>query len=209
LAARYGQDLLPGTSPSDLPAFLVEGRRPSLRELLPFVVRRSWLRLRWGRRIELGSGVLVGPRVRLELERGARLALGSGVWLGGRTRVRARGVVRFGHGTLVGPGCAVVASREVAVGEGCSLGDEVMLSDTRVSYEDAERPTRLQPAIAVPVRVHDRARIGHRACLLAGAEVGEGSAVGARVVVEGRVPAGAVFSGVPAPRQTEARRRSP
>jgi acetyltransferase-like isoleucine patch superfamily enzyme len=180
-----------------------------LRESLPLVLRRGWLRLRWGHRIEFDSGAFVGHGVRLELEGGARLALGSGVWLGGRSRVRAGGAVRFGRGTLVGPGCAVVASREVTVGEGCILGDEVMLSDTRMRYDDLERPTRCQPAMAVPLRVHDGARIGPRACLLAGAEVGEGSVVGARVVVEGHVPAGAVFSSVPAGRQTEARRRSP
>jgi acetyltransferase-like isoleucine patch superfamily enzyme len=165
-----------GIAPTDVPAFRLEGRPPTLSESLPLELRRAWLRLRWGRRLELGPGAYVGPGVRFELAREAHVTLGRGAWLGARATVRARGPVSFGAGTLVGPGSSIVAERGVEVGDGCILGDEVMLNDARVG---------------------DAARIGARACLLAGADVGPESMVLARSVVQGRVRPGASFEGVP------------
>ena len=160
--------------------------------------RRALLRLRWGGRLELGRGACVGRGVRLELDRGARLVLGEGARLGDRSSVRASGEVRIGTGTLIGRRSVLAANELVSIGESCLLGDETMLSDTALTVEDAARPGGERAVTVLPVRVGDRVRVGPRACLLAGASVGEGAIIGPRAVVDGPVAEGAVVGGVPA-----------
>jgi acetyltransferase-like isoleucine patch superfamily enzyme len=171
----------PTPAPSDLPAFVVEGRRAALRARL----RVLRLRLRWGRRLGLGKGAAVGRGVRLRLSRGGRLVLGEGAWLGDRSTVVANGEVRIGAGSLVGPESVLSAAELVSIGDRCLLGDEVMASDRALTVEDAMKPGR--PVVVRPVVVGDEARVGPRACLLAGARVGAGAVVGPREVVHGNV----------------------
>jgi acetyltransferase-like isoleucine patch superfamily enzyme len=173
----------PTPAPSDVPAFLLAGGRAPLRLHL----RAIRLRLRWGRRIELGKGAFVGRGVRLGLERGARLVLGPGAWLGGGSTVRASGEVRIGAGTLVGPESLLAARELVSIGAGCLLGDEAMASDCALTVEDAWRADGSRPLVVRPVHVGDGARVGPRACLLAGSRVAEGAVVDPRVVVGGAV----------------------
>jgi acetyltransferase-like isoleucine patch superfamily enzyme len=111
--------------------------------------------------------------------------IGAGAWLGDRCTVIAAGEVRIGAGSLVGPESVLSAARSISIGERCLLGDEVMLSDRALTVEDALREER--PVVVRPVVVEDGARVGPRACLLAGSRVGAGAVVGAREVVEGAV----------------------
>jgi acetyltransferase-like isoleucine patch superfamily enzyme len=124
------------------------------------------------------------------LSRGGRLVLGEGAWLGDGSTVLARGEVRIGAGTLVGPESVLAAQELVALGDACLLGDEVMASDRALTVEDAMRADGSRPLTVRPVRVGDGARIGPRACLLAGSVVEPGSVVGPRVVVQGAVEPG-------------------
>jgi carbonic anhydrase/acetyltransferase-like protein (isoleucine patch superfamily) len=62
-------------------------------------------------------------------------------------------------------------AQAVSIGERCLLGDEVMVSDRALTVEDALGAER--PVVVRPVVVGDAARVGPRACLLAGAH-GEG-----------------------------------
>ena len=111
--------------------------------------------------------------------------LGSGAWLGDRCTVVASGEVRVGSGSLVGPESVLSAAQSISVGSGCLLGDEVMVSDRALTAEDALRGGRTE--VVRPVVVEDEARVGPRACLLAGAFVGAGAVVGPREVVGGAV----------------------
>jgi acetyltransferase-like isoleucine patch superfamily enzyme len=135
--------------------------------------------------LELGKGAVVGRGVRLRLAGGGRLVLGSGAWLGDGCTVVASGEVLIGAGSLVGPESVLSAAQSVSVGSGCVLGDEVMVSDRALTAEDALRGSR--SAVVRPVVVEDGARVGPRACLLAGARVGASAVVGPREVVGGAV----------------------
>jgi acetyltransferase-like isoleucine patch superfamily enzyme len=173
----------PTPAPSDVPAFLVSGGRMPLRVRLR-VVR---LRLRWGRRVALRKGAAVGRGLRLRLDPGARLELGEGAWLGDRSTVLVCGELRIGAGTLIGPESVLAARELIAIGERCLLGDEVMASDCALTVEDAMRADGSRPLVVRPVMVGDGARVGPRACLLAGSRVGAGAVVGPRVVVQGAI----------------------
>jgi acetyltransferase-like isoleucine patch superfamily enzyme len=167
-------------APSDLPSFMLSGGRVPLR----FRVRVLRLRLLHRQRVELGKGAVVGRGVRLRFRGDGRLVLGPGAWLGDRCTVVAGGSVVIGAGSLVGPESVLSAAQSVCVGERCLLGDEVMISDRALTVEDALGPAR--PVVVRPVVVGDGARVGPRACLLAGAHVRAGAVVGPREVVVSR-----------------------
>jgi acetyltransferase-like isoleucine patch superfamily enzyme len=121
------------------------------------------------------------------LSRGGRLVLGDQAWLGDRSTVVALGEVRIGAGTLVGPESVLSAAHSISIGERCLLGDEVMVSDRALTVDDAARADGERPVVVRPVVIEDGARVGPRACLLAGSRVGAGAVVGPREVVEGAV----------------------
>jgi acetyltransferase-like isoleucine patch superfamily enzyme len=98
--------------------------------------------------------------------------------------VVASGEVRVGYGSLVGPESVLSAAQSIEIGKRCLLGDEVMVSDRALTAEDALRGGRT--AVVRPVVVEDGARVGPRACLLAGARVGAGAVIGPREVVRDR-----------------------
>ena len=93
----------------------------------------------------------------------------------------ASGSVQIGSRSVVGPESVLRAAQSISVGSGCLLGDEVMVSDCALTAEDALRGER-SPVVR-PVVVGDGARIGPRACLLAGADIASGAVVGPREVV--------------------------
>jgi acetyltransferase-like isoleucine patch superfamily enzyme len=95
--------------------------------------------------------------------------------------VVADGEVRIGAGSLVGRESVLSAAESISIGSGCLLGDEVMVSDRALTAEDALRGGRT--AVVRPVVVEDGARVGPRACLLAGTRVGAGAVIGPREVV--------------------------
>jgi acetyltransferase-like isoleucine patch superfamily enzyme len=164
-------------APSDLPEWL-GGRVP-----LRVVLRVLRLRFKHGRRVELGKGAAVGRGVRIRLVGDGRLVLGPGVWLGNGSTVAGSGSVVIGAGSVVGPESVLSAAQSVSVGERCLLGDEVMVSDRALTVEDALRGGRSE--VVRPVVIGDGARVGPRACLLAGTSVAPGGVVGAREVVTG------------------------
>jgi adhesin HecA-like repeat protein len=113
--------------------------------------------------------------------------IGPDAWLGDGCTVVAVGEVRIGAGTLVGRESVLSAAQSVSIGERCLLGDEVMVSDRALTIEDAARAEGERPLVVRPVVVGDGARVGPRACLLAGSQVGAGAVVGPREVVTGAV----------------------
>jgi acetyltransferase-like isoleucine patch superfamily enzyme len=216
-------ELPPVPAPTDLPAFLAaEAPRGALatlraarrhgtplRTAAALLLRRARLRARWRGRLDLGPAAYQGSGVLLEIAPGARLELGAGTWLGGGSRIRVHGgTVRVGQGSLLGRGLAIAAHREIEVGARCLLSDGVNITDARQPHADVERPIREQPLEIVPVRVLDGAKVGPHASLLAGAEIGAAAVVGPRAVVDRRVAAGAVATGVPAPPKPTTRGRS-
>jgi acetyltransferase-like isoleucine patch superfamily enzyme len=57
------------------------------------------------------------------------------------------------------------------------VGDWAVIADAEPTFEDAERPTRLQPLRAAPVRIGDGARIGLHAAVPPGATIAPGAVV--------------------------------
>ncbi len=91
---------------------------------------------------------------RIEVAPGARVVLEDGCLLGEGCRIEAAGgTVRIGPGAQVGARALLVALAGIDVGAGCVVGEWAVIADHEPTYEDPERPTRLQPLRAEPVRL--------------------------------------------------------
>jgi acetyltransferase-like isoleucine patch superfamily enzyme len=136
------------------------------------------LRLAARGRLEVRGRVYVARGVRISVARGARVVLEDGCRLGEGCRIEARGgTVRIGPGALVGERSVLLALAGIDVGAGAVVGDWAVIADAEPTFEDAERPTRLQPLRAAAVRIGDGARIGLHAAVPPGATIAPGAVV--------------------------------
>jgi acetyltransferase-like isoleucine patch superfamily enzyme len=142
-------------------------------------LRLARLRLAARGRLEVHGRVQVERGVRIAIGHGARVVLEDGCLLGERCRIEAAGgTVRIGQGARLGSRSLLVALAGIEIGAGCTVGEWALIADHEPTFEDPERPTRLQPVRAEPVRLAGGARIGAHAALLAGATVSAGEVVG-------------------------------
>jgi acetyltransferase-like isoleucine patch superfamily enzyme len=142
-------------------------------------LRLARLKLTARRRLQTGGKVRIERGVRIAVAPGARVVLADGCVLGASCRIEAAGgTIRIGPGARVGSRALLVALAGIDVGAGCVVGEWAMIADHEPTYEDPERPTRLQPLRTAPVTLGDGARIGAHAALLAGAVVAPGEVVG-------------------------------
>jgi acetyltransferase-like isoleucine patch superfamily enzyme len=142
-------------------------------------LRLARLRLAARGRLEARGNVRVERGVRIAVARGARVLLEDGCVLGEGCRIEAAaGTIRIGPHARIGSRALLVALAGIDVGAGCVVGEWAMIADHEATYEDPERPTRLQPLRAEPVRIGDGSRIGAHATLLPGATVAAGEVVG-------------------------------
>ena len=150
----------------------------------------------------LGDGVLVGAgAVILAGARiGARTVVGDGAFVRERTSI--------GEDVHLGAGCAVDNDVEVGVGAIVGAGayvtaqsvveDGAVLGERVVTTNDDTMSRHPGGAALRGATVRRGARIGARAVLVPGVEVGAGAEVAPGAVVTRDVPAGARVAGVPA-----------
>jgi acetyltransferase-like isoleucine patch superfamily enzyme len=125
-------------------------------------------------RLEARGRVSVEPGVRVRVARGAHVLLEDGCRLGEGCRIEANGgTVRIGPGADLGERSILVAEAGIDVGAGCLVGDWALIADAEPTDDDPERPTRLQPLRAAPVRIGAGARIGVHAVVQASVAAGE------------------------------------
>ncbi len=146
---------------------------PSRRALL----RLARLRLAARGRLQVYGDVQVERGARVNAS-GGRVVLEDGCLLGEGSRIEAAGgVVRIGPRARIGSRAVLVAASGIDVGAECVVGEWAMIADAEPTFGDPERPTRLQPLHAEPVRIGDGARIGAHAKLLAGTVLAPGAVV--------------------------------
>lgn len=163
---------------------------------LYFALRRMQYRLRYGRRLRLGRGVLLIGR--LSLRAGTRLELGDHVRVRHRVIVNGGGTATVGAHTLLN-GCWLGATRSVTIGDWCLISDcDISDSDFHNLAPRSRHHRPASEAAFAPVVLGRNVWVGARAMVLKGVRVGDDSVVGAGAVVRDDVPAGVVVAGNPA-----------
>jgi len=146
------------------------------------------LRLRARRRVRVGDDVSVARGARISVAPGARVVLGRGVVLESGTRISAvGGTVKVGAGARLQERAVVVSHAGVEIGEGAVVGAWACVSGSAPSFEDAERPVRLQPLVSGVVSIGAGALIGPHAVVGPGAVIAAGAVVAPYAVVESPV----------------------
>jgi len=173
-------------------------RKMLRRQYVGLVLRLAWLKLRFGRRLQLDGLAFVCPGVKFEIGPDAVVHLGRWSWLGHGTKVRAhQGEVSIGAKTVLGQECTISCFQHVSIGRECIIADRVMFIDFDHGVVDVDRPIREQGIYKRDVRIGHNVWIGYGACFLRGVTVGDNAVVGTNAVVTRDVPANAVAGGVP------------
>jgi acetyltransferase-like isoleucine patch superfamily enzyme len=169
------------------------------RQYARLLVRMAWLKLRFGRRLQLDGIAFVCPGVTLEIGKDAVLRLGRWSWLGHGCKIRVHeGEVEIGAKTVIGQECTISAFQHVSVGRECIVADRVMLIDFDHGVVETDRPIREQGIYKRDVRVGHNVWVGYGACFLRGVTVGDNCVIGTSTVVTKDLPDNAVAAGVPA-----------
>lgn len=140
---------------------------------------RVWLLRKGGARV--GSGVRVGPSVKINAPLG--LVLADGVGIARNACLDARGGLTIGENTLVG-------------------FESVLLSLTH-RYDRTDIPIKEQGMEPAPVSIGADVWIGARAFVLPGVSIGDHTVIGTAAVVTKDLPGGIIAAGVPAARIRE------
>jgi acetyltransferase-like isoleucine patch superfamily enzyme len=135
--------------------------------------------------------VETGARLRLEL--GPRCRLGRRVFM----ETCEEGRIRLGANVRVNAGTFIVSYAEITVGRDSLIGEYVSLRDADHGL-GTDRPIRLQPHTASPIRIGEGVWIGRGAVILKGVTIGAGAVVAANSVVTRDVRPLAIVAGVPA-----------
>jgi acetyltransferase-like isoleucine patch superfamily enzyme len=142
-------------------------------------LRLTRLRLAARGRLTVRGHAELERGVRISVAPGARVVLEDGCLLGEGCRIEAAaGTITIGREARVGSRALLVALAGIDVGAGCMIGEWAVIADHEPTFQDSERPTRLQPLRAEPIRLGEGARIGAHAILPAGATVAPGEVVG-------------------------------
>ncbi|MBW7965125.1 acyltransferase [Bradyrhizobium sp. BR 10261] len=163
--------------------------------LLFFACCRAWLTLRYGRRLQLGPGIVF--KGRLVLGRGVRVSIGANCRIGKRVLITGHGQVTVGKDTLLN-GCWIGCAQKVDIGSSCLISDcDIVDTD----FHNLPPRLRHAPAVAravAPVHIGDNVWVGARSIVLKGVTIGDHSVVGAGSVVREDVPPRVVVAGNPA-----------
>jgi acetyltransferase-like isoleucine patch superfamily enzyme len=125
---------------------------------------------------------------------GVRIGHDTGVYIGTMFEVGRHGRVQIGDlSTLVGP--IINTHGTVTIGSYVFIAHEVVIADHFAAVPPSD--DRAGPG-AASITIADNTWIGARAVLLAGAEIGEGSIVGAGSVIDFEVEPFCVVAGNPA-----------
>lgn len=102
--------------------------------------------------------------------------------------------INIGKNVFINEGCCFQDQGGITIGDGCLIGQQVVLATLNHSLDPARRADML-PA---PITLGKNVWVGAHATILAGVTVGDGSVIAAGAVVTKDMPAGCVAGGVPA-----------
>ncbi|WP_027087611.1 acyltransferase [Cohnella panacarvi] len=136
------------------------------------------------------------------------IQLGDKVYIGPYCRIEAYppdGMSRRKKPTLtIGNRVTMEHAVHISCAESLVIEDDVMIagrcyiSDNNHSFDPLGPPYKKQPASSKHTRIGKGVWLGQNVCILAGADVGEGSVIGAGSIVNGYIPAYSIAVGTPA-----------
>lgn len=125
---------------------------------------------------------------------GDHVHLGKNVYLG----VFSCGQLKIGSHTYIGRYSTILAYESVEIGSNCLIAPQAHITDVNHSFDDVNKPIRLQPYTSKKVVIEDDVWLGGGVSVLPGVRIGHGSVIGARAVVTKDIPPNSIAAGIPA-----------
>lgn len=174
------------------------GSRP-----LGYLGRR--VRLRFARKIFLGSNVSICNDVVINALSDVGVRIGSGSTLRDRVRICCLGVVKsrsrglkIGSNVGISEDCFIQVRGFVEIEDDVIIGPSVALISENHRFEELAQPIRLQGVSQQGVKIGRGAWLGAKSIVLDGVTIGAGAIVAAGAVVVQDVPENTIYGGVPA-----------
>ena len=151
----------------------------------------------WLTGVSVGKGLVVEGDVCLGC--GANIVLGHHIHLGKDIYICAwpEGELIIGNNTYIGRMSIILAHQSVVIGDDCLIAPGCHITDVNHGITPGVL-IRKQPLVSKSIRIGNDVWIGAGCSILPGVTIGNGAVVGARSVVTGDVPEGAIVVGVPA-----------
>lgn len=157
-------------------------------------------------------GALVSPRA--EIDYSPWVVLGRKTRIGSFSKIKASdGPLRIGARVDIATGCFITShSQGIAIGDDTLIGPHVCIICSHYRFDRLDQTFREQGAASDKgVTIGCNVMIGAGACLLEGADIGDGVIVAPHSVVTSRIPANTIVKGDPArvvfQRRDQGRRR--
>jgi acetyltransferase-like isoleucine patch superfamily enzyme len=156
--------------------------------------------------LRLGKDVTVGREP--EIYSPQCIELGDGVQVGHRVRLQAitnhngqtfKPQIRLGRGVSLENDCTITCVNQVELGDGVMVASNVFMSDHEHRYDDPDRSVQVQDLTTDGrVMIGAGSHIGQNVCIFGRVTIGEHCVIGANAVVTGDIPAYSVAVGAPA-----------
>lgn len=129
---------------------------------------------------------------------GDNVLIKNQTWLAAVPYTGSKAYLEIGNGTFIGNFNHIFCTEEIIIGKKVLTADKVYISDNLHSYTDITVPILDQPIKQLnKVKIGNGAWLGENVCVI-GANIGDGSVIGANSVVTKDIPAYCVAVGAPA-----------
>jgi acetyltransferase-like isoleucine patch superfamily enzyme len=156
-------------------------------------------------KLSLAPGVTLEDYCRLDCQSQRGVTLGAGATLRRGTHVEATSTLKEqAIGCEIGPrvgiseGCYIGAKGPVRIGADTDLGPGCKVIAENHSFDDVARPIRTQELTRIGITIGEDCWLGANVVVLDGCSVGPGAVVAAGAVVTKSLPKNCVAAGVPA-----------
>jgi acetyltransferase-like isoleucine patch superfamily enzyme len=167
------------------------------RDMIPSNIRTVILKLRLGKRIEVGFDTRIGPSCKLIVMKDAKLRLrGANLTRDIQLEVARNALLEIGR-SYVGPGTIISAREQVSIGDGSLIADYVTIRDQN-HVQTPEVPLSEWCFTSAPVHIGDDVWIAAKVTVVAGITIANHAMCAAGAVVTRDVESWQKVGGVPA-----------
>lgn len=139
-----------------------------------------------------------GSRMRVFILRKLGCGCSTTAYIGPNVTIIQPHRLRIGGNTSIHQDCYLDASGGVEIGDNVSIAHGVSIVSFNHTYRDAGIPIKNQPLSYGAITIKDNVWVGCRAVILAGAEIGSRSVVGALTLCNKAYDGNEILGGVPA-----------
>jgi UDP-3-O-[3-hydroxymyristoyl] glucosamine N-acyltransferase len=167
------------------------------RDMIPANIRVVILKLRLGKRVEVGFDTRIGPRCSLTVMKGGKLRLrGTCLTRDIQLEVAHNALLEIGT-CQIGPGVIISAQELVSIGDGSGVAEYSTIRDQN-HVHTPESPLSHWRFTTAPVRIGKEVWIASKVTVVAGITIGDGALCAAGSVVTKDVEPWQKVGGVPA-----------